>query len=208
LLTLGWRHRDFARYSMPSQFLSAASGDMPVYALTTMGGIASLGAFNRARSLVSMPLGLIGGAVAQVFRQRAAEDYHRTGSCRQLYVRTGLGLFLVGLLPTLVLMQWAPDLFRMVLGPNWGEAGEIVQILAPMLLLSLICSPLSIVFFVTGHQRGDFMLMIGGAFICALITGIIYALGMAEIWIIFGYSICYSFIYLMYIIVGWSLAND
>jgi O-antigen/teichoic acid export membrane protein len=207
LLTLGWRHRDFARYSMPSQFLSAASLDMPVYALTAMGGIASLGSFNRARSLVSMPLGLIGGAVAQVFRQRAAEDYHRTGSCRQLYVRTGLGLFLVGLLPTLVLMQWAPDLFRMVLGPNWGEAGVIVQILAPMLLLRLASSPVSTVYFFTDHQRLDIIMVAIMAILSAVILGwSVYSEHSATA-IIVEFALIYGVFYSVQSVIGWFISS-
>ena len=121
LIAVGWRHRDFVRYTLPSQFLSVISLDMPVYALTATDSIGLLGAFNRARTLVLMPLTLIGGAVAQVFYQRAAEDHRRTGSCRDLYVRTGIALFLAGLPPLAFMMLFAPDLFRLVLGPNWGR---------------------------------------------------------------------------------------
>ncbi len=205
---VGWRHRDFARYSMPSQFLSVVSLDMPVYALTATGNIGLLGAFNRARGLVTMPLSLIGSAVGQVFRQRAAEDYRRTGSCRNLYVRTGLGLFITGLPPIVILMLWAPDLFRIVLGPNWGEAGEIARILAPMLLLRLVCSPLSTVFFVVGHQRFDFLLMsltLALSFAAALCP--VLLLNQPPIWAVWGFSVAYSISYTMYLIAGWAIAS-
>lgn len=205
-IAVGWRHRDFVRYSMPSQLLSVVSLDMPVYALTATGNIGLLGAFNRARALVTMPLGLIGGAVAQVFRQRAAEDYHRTGSCRDLYLRTGLGLFIAGLPPLAMIMLWAPDLFRIVLGPNWGEAGDIARILAPMLLLRLVCSPLSTVYFFTGRQKHDLLLTGAGVLIGAVLVGVPLALRLDALWIVVGFAVSYTMIYSAYIAIGWRFA--
>jgi O-antigen/teichoic acid export membrane protein len=200
------RHKDFVRYSVPSQFLSVVSLDMPVYALTAIGNMGFLGAFNRAGLLVTMPLNLIGAAVGQVFRQRAAEDYRLTGSCRDLYLRTGLGLFLAGLPPLAVIMLWAHDLFRIVLGPNWSEAGDIARILAPMLLLRLVCSPLSTVFFFTGRQKHDLLLTGAGVLIGAVLVGAPLALGLDAPWIVVGFAVSYTMIYSAYIAIGWRFA--
>jgi len=207
-VAVGWRHRDFARYTVPSQFLSVVSLDMPVYALTAAGSIGLLGAFHRARALVSMPLGLIGSAVAQVFRQRASEDYRNTGSCRPLFVKTGLGLFVVGLPPFILLMLYAPDLFRLVLGPNWGEAGEVARILAPMLLLRLVCSPLSTVFSIVGAQRESFLLMIYSTGLCAAGLALVFALKWAAIYVIYGFALTYAVIYIAFLLRGWALAMN
>ncbi len=207
LLYVGWRHRNFVRYTVPSQFLSVVSLDMPVYVLAATGSISLLGAFQRARALVSTPLSLIGGAVAQVFSQRASEQYRATGSCRGLYVRTGLGVFLLGLPPLVILMLWAPVIFRIVLGPNWGEAGEVARILAPMLLLRLVCSPLSTVFLFTGQQRLNFHLSVAAL---VLNGGLVLGVAFSEIeisWCIITYAVSYAIVYIMFLIWAWQLSE-
>lgn len=51
-------------------------------------------------------------------------------------------LALLGLVPTLVLMASAPLLFTWVFGAAWRTSGEYLQILAPLLFVNLIASPL------------------------------------------------------------------
>ncbi|MGE4184080.1 MAG: lipopolysaccharide biosynthesis protein [Hyphomicrobiaceae bacterium] len=207
LLTLGWRHRDFARYTLPSQFLSVVSLDMPAYVLTAAANASLLGSLQRARSLVAMPLTLIGNSAAQVFRQRASEDYWRTGSCRRLYVRTGLGLFLVGLPPLVILILFGPELFRLVLGPDWVEAGNIARILAPMLLLRLVCSPLSAVFSVVGKQRENLILSVLSLALIIFATWSPIAWGGDQYNIIPCFAAAYSATYLCFLVQGWRYSS-
>ncbi|MCG5029659.1 hypothetical protein L0M97_13755, partial [[Ruminococcus] torques] len=76
------RHRRFAFFTLPSEFIGSFSQGLPVFALSWIGQTTMLGAFNRARQLVLLPFNLLGQSIAQVFRQRAAAQYHATGSCR------------------------------------------------------------------------------------------------------------------------------
>lgn len=204
---LAHRHRRFPIYTMPSELVSTINLQLPVFALGFVGAVALVGSFTRARQLVSMPITLLGSSIGQVFRQRASKDYHEYGSCRPIFKRTFIALLLIGIPPTVILMVVAPDLFRLFLGPNWGEAGEVASILAPMLLLRLICSPLSTVFYFTGAQRVDFILSLLGAVIggCAMLLPII--IGAEPINIVYGFTITYVFIYICYIALSWKLSN-
>lgn len=207
LLAVARRHWRFPAFSLPTEVTGTISMQLPVFALSAVGALPLLGAFTRARQLVSMPITLVGGSIGQVFRQRAAEQYRDNGNCRRIYVRTFLVLLAAGLPPTLLLMAIAPQLFRVVLGPNWTEAGEIARILAPMLLLRMTTSPLTNVFIIAGAQREALILMVGGTILCA--AAVLYPIvaGVSEVGVVYGFAGAYSVIYLAHLIRGWRHCN-
>lgn len=169
------RHQRFATFTLPSELVSTVNLNAPLYALSYFGMAAPLGAFNRARQLASVPFTVLGSSVGQVFRQRAARDLAQYGTCRPVFMKTALTLSAIGLPVSLALMLAAPLLFEIYLGARWRLAGEIAQILAPMLCLRLVASPLSAVYQLRGKQRTAFavqcgafaVLLVGMAFISA-----------------------------------------
>ena len=207
LAALFRRHRRFAFFTLPSEFIGSFSQGLPVFALSWIGETTTLGAFNRARQLVMLPFNLLGQSIAQVFRQRAAAQYHATGSCRALFAKTFLVLLLIGAPPILVLMAIAPDLFRIVLGPNWTPAGEIARIIAPMLLARLLVSPLTSVFHFTQKQAIDLMLNIAGAVTMTAALAIAVWRGLDSYATVAVYSVANVVIYAVYLATGWSLSK-
>ncbi len=216
--TLGWpgvgrlrvllrRHWKFPVFTLPSEFSGQVNMQAPVFALAALGADGTLGAFTRARQLVSMPVTVVGQSVAQVFRQEAAELYRETGSCRGLMRRTATWLFAAGIGPCLLFMAFAPWLFEVYLGPDWREAGEVARILAPMLLLRMVVSPLTTVFYFTGHQALDFKLMLGSAALMALAIGIGWMMGGTAIAVVWAFAFGYSVIYLTYLISTFAKAG-
>ena len=210
---LGWRraaalvtrHRGFVLYTLPSEVVGNVSLQLPVLVLSGLGATTMLGSFSRARQLIVVPLQLIGSSIGQVFRQRAAEEYHATGSCRRIWMKTFVALAALGFPPTLLLMVFAPDIIRIVLGPNWTEAGEVARKLAPMLYLGFVSAPLANVFYIRGRQREDLFLNIAGL---GLLTGLV-ALGgrSAPGAVVIAYAIGYSLIYIVYLARSWIHAN-
>jgi O-antigen/teichoic acid export membrane protein len=207
LAAVARRHRRFAIFTLPSELISTVNLQMPVYALSAVGAAPLLGAFARARQLVSAPLTLLGSSIATVFRQRAAEQYRATGSCRPIYAKTFVTLAGIGILPTIMLMIFAPDFFEWFLGPNWREAGEIARILAPMLLLRLICSPLSSVFYITGAQKGEFTLSVAATMILSIATIGPVLYGAQLMAIVMGFATGYAVIYALYVSAGWLICK-
>jgi len=196
------RHRRFAQFTLPSELIGSWNQHLPVFALATLGAGPALGAFSRARRLAGLPIALIGASVGQVFRAEAAVALRKTGSCRTLYLNTAVGVFLVGLLPCAALIWAAPAVFTLYLGPQWAEAGQFAQILAPMLLLRLAVSPVSSVFQITGRQKMAFALSLGAA---ALIGGCVFAAmlsGATALGVIAGFSFAYSLVYCVYFVAG------
>lgn len=165
LRAIARRHWRFPAFTLPSEFSGQLNLQAPVFALGALGAEATLGAFTRAHQLVSMPLTLLGNSVAQVFRREASEQYNKTGNCRPLMLRTAGSFLVLGVGPCILFMLFAPWLFVTYLGPAWEEAGEISRILAPMLLLRVIVSPVTTVFYFTNNQALDLKLTIFSAII-------------------------------------------
>lgn len=207
LAALFRRHRRFALFTLPSEFIGSFSQGLPIFALSWIGETTTLGAFNRARQLVMLPFNLLGQSIAQVFRQRAATQYHATGSCRTLFGKTFLALLVMGAPPIAVLMLIAPDLFRIVLGPNWTEAGEIARIIAPMLLARLLVSPLSSVFHFTQKQSTDLALNLGGALFLTITISLAVWSGCNSRETVAVYTASSVLIYLAYLVEGWRLSK-
>lgn len=201
------RHWKFPVFSLPSGLSSQINMQMPVLALSALGADGALGAFTRARQLVSMPVTLVGQSVGQVFRRDASELYRTTGSCRRLMLKTAGGMFAVGALPCAIFMVFAPWLFTIYLGPAWREAGEIARILAPMLLLRSVSGPVSTVFFFTANQVLDLKLMAGATAMIGLSTcAALWVFGTA-LSVIYVFSIGYALFYCVQFLVGLQLAE-
>ena len=194
------RHWKFPALTLPSEFAGQINMQTPIFALTAIGADATLGSFARARQLVSMPMTALGGAVAQVFRRDAAEHYRTTGTCRPLMLKTAGGLFAAGLLPCLLILWQGPFLFEAYLGPDWREAGELARILAPMLLLRLMVSPITTILYFSDNQALDLCLTILSAAIIVIAVGMAWLLGETASSIILAYSIGYIAIYILYLI--------
>lgn len=194
------RHWHYPAFTLPSEVLDRINNQAPILALTAQGAASTLGAFSRARQLVSIPATIASEALAQVFRQEGATQYREAGNCRRLMVQTAAGLFALGLLPCVAFVFLAPWMFRIYLGPAWVEAGELARILAPMLLLRMTVYPLMQAFQFTGNQALYFRLtLLSTAIMIALLGAALTIYGSAYE-IVIAFSIAVSISYLLYLI--------
>jgi len=151
---LARRYRRFPLFTLPAALLNALSMRLPFLLLLAFFDARVLGFFGRAFMVLSVPLGLVGGATGQVFFVRAAEARHGDGLAA-LTLRVYRRLLQVGLYPVLLLMLLGPDLFAFVFGQPWHTAGRYAIWIAPWLLLAALASPLSRLFDVLERQRAD-----------------------------------------------------
>ncbi|MEL4356300.1 MULTISPECIES: lipopolysaccharide biosynthesis protein [unclassified Luteococcus] len=111
---------------------------------------ALLGQFTQAWSLLQMPMGLINGALSQVFFQKLATT--RRGQMFAVVRNAMLRSLAVGIVPFTLIWLLAPWLFPFVLGGNWRPAGEMARILVPWLYLNFVTSPVSMLFLTVRRQ--------------------------------------------------------
>lgn len=197
---LAVKHRNFPIWTTPAAFVGQFGMQAPIYLLGLANSLTYVGAFSRGRQLLLLPLGLVGNAIGQVFYQRAAADMARDGNCLRLYRKAALSLALLAAPPVAVLMLIAPWLFAFILGPNWAIAGEIARVLAPMLLLQLVCGPIAIVIVIVGRQAEDFWIQSGYAALTGILAAIPLWIGAGPYWIAVGYALGQSMMYLHYLV--------
>ncbi|ALE92665.1 hypothetical protein AOC05_10690 [Arthrobacter alpinus] len=110
-----------------------------------------LGQFYMAWKLLEVPLGLINGALAQVFFQRLA--VMERGTMFAFAKTTVYRSAVLGIIPFVLIYWLSPWAFPVVLGAQWADAGLIARALVPWLFMSLITSPISTIFVVTETQH-------------------------------------------------------
>lgn len=139
------RYKKFPLLEAPASLVNVTAQKLPFIMLPLIFSPVIAGLYFLVSRVLMMPASLIGTAVLEVFKNRVQEDFKRTGSCRKIFIRTGSVLFLIGLVPTVIIMIFAPDMFAFVFGENWRAAGNYAQILAPLALIQFISAPLSYV---------------------------------------------------------------
>lgn len=137
-------YRRFPFFSMPSALLNVAGLQIAPLLIASLYGYNVAGWFGLATRLVALPTSLIGQAVSQVFLGEMAELIHTDPyKLRRLFYKLGGGLLLIGFLPALVLILFAPQLVDLVFGADWNETGVYLQYMAVFLVAQMAISPLS-----------------------------------------------------------------
>lgn len=172
LARLARRYRRFPLYTTPSVLLATLGSRLPVLLLPFFFEAAVIGRFGRAFAVLAIPLGLVGGAVARVFFVHAAEA-RREGRLAEVTGTVHRRLVMLGLFPTLALLLAGPDVFEVVFGAPWREAGRYVQWIGPWLFLAVTAASLTSIFDVLERQRLDFLtsLLISLSLATALVAG-------------------------------------
>lgn len=109
-----------------------------------------VGNFSVAWTLIQAPLGLINGALSQVFFQRLAVTAR--GEMLPLVRSSLLRSLLIGIAPFALIFFLGPTLLPWVLGGDYHLVGAIAAALVPWLFFNLATSPVSMLFIVVQKQ--------------------------------------------------------
>ena len=150
------RYRRFPTYSMPSTFLNQLSLHLPAILLLVFFPAEIAGFYAIAFTTLAVPLQLIGTSISQVFFSHAAHAL-RSGTLSTLTERTFRKLSAVGIVPLAALAIAGPELFTVVFGSQWTEAGFYTALLAPWMFLNFLANPLSSLFDVLERQATEFL---------------------------------------------------
>lgn len=137
------RYKKFPLVSTWSALLNVSSQYLPVLLLSFYFSPAVVGFFSLGRNVLSIPMNFIGGAIARVFYQKAAEANNRPGELANVVEQVFKRLVSIGVLPILILTIVGKDLFVIVFGARWAEAGVYVQIMGVWMFFNFISSPMS-----------------------------------------------------------------
>lgn len=193
------QHLNFPRFTLPADAITIVSQQfIPVFVLALYNpAIAGLYAFSvRA---VRVPLIVVSTALAGALRKEAIDRVHSGRSLAGLFSATARSLAVLSLAPFIIVLLFAKPIFATVFGAGWIEAGRVVQILSPGILLEFISLPLAVFFLVTNTQRytlaiqlSGFVLLVGALLIgrqhygdflstCYLVSGVMVLVNLTSI---------------------------
>lgn len=146
------RYKKFPIITTWSLLLNTLSNQMSIWILAFFFSPIVVGFYAMTRIVLGMPAGLVGGAVAQVFLQKAAEANNYSNNLSNVVEGVFKRLVSLGIFPFLLLVFIGKDTFIIVFGIRWAEAGVYTQILSLSILFSFIASPISTLFSVLEKQ--------------------------------------------------------
>ncbi len=152
--TLAIRYNKFPKFYCLSTLINNLSWNIPGFFLNFYFSPAVVGFYSQGDRLIRTPMNMISQTVSQVFFQRGAEA-HRNGSMQLLFLETVQMLTRAGLLPVLVLTIAGPELFSVILGKQWVQAGVYAQILALFTFFRFLSSPMTHIFSIVEKQENS-----------------------------------------------------
>lgn len=160
------RYKKFPIFDSWAGLMNTVSVQMPPLLLAYFFSSAIVGFYALGYRLISKPMSLIGGAVSQVFFQRAAVAKN-DGTLPSVVKNTFMRLSSIGSFPLILVIVIGKDIFSVVFGNQWAEAGVYAQILAPWILFVFLGSPISTLFSVL-EMQGRFLLFNSVLFVTRL----------------------------------------
>ena len=155
VLAANWKYPGFV---LPSSLLDALGAALPLPLVAQLYGSAAAGEYLLVMRLVSLPAGLVGTSVADVFHSRLAEVCRSEPErARPLLVRVSRQLALIGLAVFLPAALASPWVFGWVFGSAWSRAGWVLTVVAPLALAALVVSPVSRLLLTAGRQQDKLM---------------------------------------------------
>lgn len=201
-------HDRFPKYSTFEAFANSGAIELPVIIIAAVSIGPEAGYLFLAMKAMAIPLGLIGGAVSQVYLSRAPDEL-RAGQLAPFTLKAICGLARTGTGPLLFAGIAAPAVFSWVFGADWQRAGEMVAWMTPWFILQFLSSPVSMALHVTGNQRIALTLHLFGLALRVGATG--FAALFASAHIFEFYAVSGLVFYVTYLLtvahvtsIGWS----
>jgi len=184
---LAVQYRDFPAYAATQNIVTTLSQGLPVILLTHYYGITIAGAYAFVMRILQAPMGFVLRALRQVLLQKASETLHSGGPLASLYAKVTMSLIALAVLPLLILVAWAPDLFTLIFGNQWKLAGEFARSLAVWMSVAFCNLPavlfaqvlrmqrVTLIYDLIGLALRSSVLVLGGLYASASTTIFVYS---------------------------------
>jgi O-antigen/teichoic acid export membrane protein len=147
------RYKDFPIYNASSGMLMGITLAVPIFFLTAFFPAAIVGFYALVIRVGNAPLAFISASVSQVNLKKVVDLVSAGESVKPYLIRVTAGLTAIAVLPTLIFVVYAEDLFALVFGERWREAGLYLQILAPALAVRFVVAAVSTTLDGTNNNR-------------------------------------------------------
>ena len=148
-----YKFRNCPMVTATGGLINAAGGCVTAGLMYVAFGAFDSGQFGLVERSMSLPVGVIGGALSQVYTAKLSKDLRDRSHNVGLYFRRVVAYcFLTAILPSIILFFTAPYLFGVFFGPNWRIAGEFAQIMCPLFLAQFVVCPINMSLLLIGKR--------------------------------------------------------
>jgi O-antigen/teichoic acid export membrane protein len=145
-------YKKFPIYNTLSSLLNTISWQVPTFMLASFFSSSVVGYYAMGNQVLRAPMDLLGAGIGQAFYAHAATAFHE-GHLADFVESTFKRLVEYSFFPILLLSLIGKDLFVLVFGAKWAEAGVYAQILGLWTLFWFISSPLSRLLSILGKNE-------------------------------------------------------
>ena len=169
------KFRNFPLYTMPKEFVSSLSSNLPFIWLALYFDKAEVGLFALALTFVFRPVNILNGVFEKLLNVRIAEMVRQRQSISGYLCRFFLIVNLVALPVAVVAFFFGGDIFVFFFGDRWEGCIHYIRCLLPWTLVALTSTSLTFLFGVFGRQRTEFVFFLVLLFLRAasMVAGIV-----------------------------------
>jgi O-antigen/teichoic acid export membrane protein len=154
-------YRRFPQFSTFEILTNSASIQFPILLIASLAAGPEAGFLILAMRVMQAPMGLVGGAIGQVYLSKAPEE-HRDGNLALFTNSVICGLLKTGVGPIIFVGIIAPLAFSIVFGPQWERAGILVAWMTPWFVFQFLASPISMSMHVRNMQKVMLLITFSG----------------------------------------------
>ncbi len=143
IITQAKIYSQYPKYNMLLSVTNNLSGSLPIFLFTWGFSAEVAGLYAFGYTFVFRPVSLFSQSTQQVLSQKMIERYHQGHYIYPTLKKMVGRFFLAGIIPLVLFMIWAPELFSFVFSETYETSGRYLQILSPWLFMVFLASPLT-----------------------------------------------------------------
>ena len=199
IIRLFHRYKDFPKYSLSAELINSLCAQNPVFMLSTFYNPGIVGNYSLVQRVLGLPINLFSSSTLEVFKKKASNEKNQFGSFDNIYIKTFFILLVIGIIPAILFWFFLPDLFPLIFGPKWVDAGKYARYLSIMFLFQFTISPLGFSLYIAEKQRYNLYwqilllvftslgLLIGLYYKSANLSILLFSLSYAAMYILYFY---------------------
>jgi O-antigen/teichoic acid export membrane protein len=160
IFAMAKKYNNFPKYNMPHAMIGTLTSNLPIYIFTPFFGSVVVGYYSLALMIIFTPLMILANATARVYNQKVSELYNQKQDTYNFTLNVIKSLLKKILLPFILFVIFAPNIFAFIFGDAWMEAGIYTQILSGYLILNVIVSTVAYIPSLLGLQKKALMIAI------------------------------------------------
>ncbi len=162
LLHVANKYDGFAKFSTFEGLFNTFFKQVPVFALNGFFANSFAGFYYNAEKVLGKPIGMTGGAVGQVFFQKAARlNQDAPERLRSFFLENLKNLALLILPVSIIVMLLSPTLFPIIFGAKWAVSGIYAKWLMPFFAVTFLKAPLSSIIDIKNKLKENLLFEIG-----------------------------------------------